>query len=136
MNKHAPEIQTNRASASKVQRLLLAVTVVATIGGCAGGIQEDPSGANAVTVKPGQTANCATSPCAISLVMPAGSGSYEVTGNSVTIGTYPAGKRSISATTSNPRPWPSRVPMCLRPMSTSISFDIPRVALPSHGLLG
>jgi hypothetical protein len=71
---------------------LLAVTVVATIGGCAGGIQEDPSGANAVTVKPGQTANCATSPCAISLVMPAGRGRYEVTGNSVTIGTYPAGE--------------------------------------------
>jgi hypothetical protein len=53
MNKQAPEIQTNRASAGKVRRLLLAVTVVATIGGCAGGIQEDPSGANAVTVKPG-----------------------------------------------------------------------------------
>ena len=92
MNRQAPEIQTNRASAAKVRRLLLAVTVVATIGGCAGGIQEDPSGANAVTVKPGQTANCATSPCAISLVMPAGSGSYEVTGNSVTIGTFPAGE--------------------------------------------
>jgi hypothetical protein len=92
MNRQAPEIQTNRASAAKVRRLLLAVTVVATIGGCAGGIQEDPSGANAVTVKPGQTANCATSPCQISLVMPAGSGSYEVSGNSVTIGTYPAGE--------------------------------------------
>jgi hypothetical protein len=92
MNKREPEIQTNRRSAAKARRLLLAVTVAATIGGCAGGIQEDPSGANAVTVKPGQTANCATSPCAISLVMPAGSGSYEVTGNQVTIGTYPAGE--------------------------------------------
>ena len=68
MNRQAPEIQTNRASASKVQRLLLAVTVVATIGGWRwGGIQEDPSGANAVTVKPGQTANCVTLPCVISL---------------------------------------------------------------------
>jgi hypothetical protein len=92
MNRQAPEIQTNRTGTAKVHRLLLAVTAVAVIGGCAGGIQEDPSGANAVTVKPGETANCATSPCAISLVMPAGSGSYEVTGNSVTIGTYPAGQ--------------------------------------------
>ena len=92
MKKQEPEIQTNRTGVAKLHRLLLAVTVFATIGGCAGGIQEDPSGANAVTVKPGQTANCATSPCAISLVMPAGSGSYEVTGNSVTIGTYPAGE--------------------------------------------
>ena len=92
MNRQASEIQTNRTSAAKAHRLLLAVTAVATISGCAGGIQEDPSGANAVTVKPGQTANCATSPCAISLVMPAGSGSYEVTGNSVKIGTYPAGE--------------------------------------------
>jgi hypothetical protein len=92
MSKQTPEIQTNRPNAGKVHRLLLAVTVAASIGGCASGIQEDPSGANAVTVKPGQTANCATSPCAISLVMPAGSGSYEVTGNSVTIGTYPAGE--------------------------------------------
>jgi hypothetical protein len=92
MSKQTPRIQTNRASADKVHQLFLAVTVAVAIGGCAGGIQEDPSGANAVTVKPGQTANCATSPCAISLVMPAGSGSYEVTGNSVTIGTYPAGE--------------------------------------------
>jgi hypothetical protein len=92
MNKQPQEIRNHRASAAKVPRVLLAVAVVATIAGCAGGIQEDPSGANAVTVKPGQTANCATSPCDISLVMPAGSGSYEVTGNSVTIGTYPAGE--------------------------------------------
>jgi len=92
MNRQASEIQTNRASAAAVRRLLLAASVAAAIGGCAGGVQEDPSGANAVTVKPGQTANCATSPCAVSLVMPAGSGSYEVTGNEVTIGTYPAGE--------------------------------------------
>ena len=92
MNRQAPAIQTSHTSTAKVHRLLLAVTAAAVIGGCAGGIQEDPSGANAVTVKPGQTANCATSPCAISLVMPAGSGSYEVTGNSVTIGTFPAGE--------------------------------------------
>ena len=92
MNRPTPETQTNRTSTEKVHRLLLAITVATTVGGCAGGVQEDPSGANAVTVKPGQTANCATSPCAISLVMPAGSGSYAVSGNSVTIGTYPAGE--------------------------------------------
>ena len=52
MSKQTPEIQTNRPNAGKVHRLLLAVTVAASIGGCASGIQEDPSGANAVTVKP------------------------------------------------------------------------------------
>jgi len=92
MKNQAPEIQANSVGTAEARRLLLAVAVVVTIGGCAGGIQEDPSGANAVTVSPGQTADCATSPCTISLVMPAGSGSYEVTGNEVTIGTYPAGQ--------------------------------------------
>ncbi|MGB5834232.1 MAG: hypothetical protein WBG92_19920 [Thiohalocapsa sp.] len=92
MNNQMPEIQSNCAGVAKVQRMLLITIAIAAVAGCAGGIQEDPSGANAVTVKPGQTANCATTPCAISLVMPAGSGSYEVTGNEVTIGTYPAGE--------------------------------------------
>lgn len=50
------------------------------------------SGSNAITVAPGETGNCATSPCQVTLQMPPGEGSYEVTGNEVLIGTYPAGQ--------------------------------------------
>lgn len=50
------------------------------------------SGSNAITVAPGETGTCATSPCQVTLQMPPGDGSYEVTGNEVRIGTYPAGQ--------------------------------------------
>ncbi|MGB5833312.1 MAG: hypothetical protein WBG92_15150 [Thiohalocapsa sp.] len=50
------------------------------------------SGSNAITVKPGDTGTCALSPCLVTLEMPPGDGSYEVTGNQIRVGTYPAGK--------------------------------------------
>jgi hypothetical protein len=52
----------------------------------------DPTGVIAVTVKPGDTGTCDTSPCQVSLVMPPGTGSFEVTGNEVRVGTFPAGQ--------------------------------------------
>ena len=51
-----------------------------------------PSGSNAITVKPGDTGTCALSPCLITLEMPPGNGSYEVTANEISIGSFPAGK--------------------------------------------
>lgn len=66
-------------------------TALALVGGCASS-PNDPSGSISITVKPGDTGTCATSPCQVSLQMPPGSGSYEVTGNQVKIGTYPAGQ--------------------------------------------
>ena len=69
----------------------LAVILAAVVlTGC--NVKEDPTGVIAITVAPGQTGNCETSPCAVSLIMPAGSGSFEVTGNQVSLGTYPAGE--------------------------------------------
>ena len=50
------------------------------------------SGAMQVTIKPGDTANCDTSPCQVSFQMPPGSGTYEVTGNETKIGDFPAGE--------------------------------------------
>ena len=50
------------------------------------------SGSNAITVQPGDTGNCATSPCRVTLQMPPGNGEFEVTGNEIRIGTYPAGQ--------------------------------------------
>ena len=51
-----------------------------------------PSGSNAITVKPGDTGTCALSPCLITLQMPPGNGTYEVTANEISIGKFPAGK--------------------------------------------
>lgn len=69
---------------------LTAIAAALVLTGC--NVKEDPTGVVAITVEPGQTGTCESSPCEISLVMPAGSGSYEVTGNEASIGTYPAGQ--------------------------------------------
>lgn len=68
--------------------------LAASIGLVAGQALADThvSGSNAITVAPGETGTCATSPCQVTLQMPPGDGSYKVTGNETTIGTYPAGE--------------------------------------------
>jgi len=71
-------------------RYLAAIAAAAVLTGC--NVKEDPTGVIAITIAPGQTGSCVSSPCAVSLVMPAGSGIYEVTGNEISLGTYPAGK--------------------------------------------
>lgn len=68
---------------------IAALTLVATTDALA---EPHVSGSNAIKVAPGETGNCATSPCQVTLQMPPGEGSYEVTGNQVLIGTYPAGQ--------------------------------------------
>lgn len=59
---------------------------------CRPGVADDVSGSNAITVGPGDTGTCATSPCRVTLQMPPGAGRYEVTANEVRVGTYPAGQ--------------------------------------------
>ena len=82
-------MRSNRtAPLGRFPMMFLSAAVILT--GC--NVKEDPTGVVAITVAPGQTGNCESSPCAVSLVMPAGSGSYEVTGNEVSLGTYPAGE--------------------------------------------
>ncbi|WP_295386094.1 hypothetical protein [uncultured Thiodictyon sp.] len=61
------------------------------LAGCATSANQ-PTGVIAITVKPGDTGNCETSPCQVKLVMPPGKGTYEVTGNEVRVGTFPAGQ--------------------------------------------
>lgn len=70
--------------------LMLAVTG-ALIGAC-GSTADSPTGAIAITVKPGDTGTCDTSPCQVSLVMPPGTGRLEVTANEVRVGDFPAGQ--------------------------------------------
>jgi hypothetical protein len=45
-----------------------------------------------ITVAPGVTGTCQSNPCRVFFRMPKGSGTYEVTGNAMVYGTYPAGK--------------------------------------------
>lgn len=69
---------------------LVAPLALTLIAGTA--IAEHVSGSNAITVAPGDTGDCATSPCRVTLQMPPGDGSFEVTANEVSLGEYPAGK--------------------------------------------
>lgn len=53
---------------------------------------EHVTGVMQITLKPGETGTCQSSPCQVSFVMPPGTGTYEVTGNEVKIGDFPAGQ--------------------------------------------
>jgi hypothetical protein len=45
-----------------------------------------------LTLAPGDTGTCESSPCRVFLQIPAGKGSYEVIANQVKVGVYPAGQ--------------------------------------------
>jgi hypothetical protein len=70
--------------------LLLATLIT----GCASS-GKDVTGFDSVTLAPGDTGNCDSSPCQVYLKMPAGTGSYEVTANEVSVGTFPAGQTAF-----------------------------------------
>jgi hypothetical protein len=69
---------------------LLAGTSVLLVACASSG--EHVTGVMQITVKPGETGTCQSSPCQVSLVMPPGTGTFEVTGNEVKIGDFPAGQ--------------------------------------------
>jgi hypothetical protein len=77
------------------------LSIAATLGLCAGAAAllagcaapgTSVQGFDKVTLAPGDTGNCISSPCQVLLKMPPGSGTFEVTGNEVRVGTYPAGQ--------------------------------------------
>jgi hypothetical protein len=70
---------------------LISALALSVLTACASS-GDEVSGAMQVTIKPGDTANCDSSPCQVSLQMPPGSGTYEVTGNETKIGDFPAGE--------------------------------------------
>jgi hypothetical protein len=45
-----------------------------------------------ITLAPGDTGTCSSNPCRVFFAMPAGTGTYTVTGTGFTIGEYPAGQ--------------------------------------------
>jgi hypothetical protein len=70
---------------------LVSALALSVLTGCASS-GDQVSGVMQVTIKPGDTANCDSSPCQVSFQMPPGSGTYEVTGNETKIGDFPAGE--------------------------------------------
>lgn len=65
--------------------------LIMTLSGC-NQTKDFPFGAITITVKPGDTGNCAISPCRVLFEMPAGDSDLQVRGNQVDFGLYPAGK--------------------------------------------
>lgn len=63
------------------------------LSGCASTGGQHVTGWGEVTVAPGVTGTCQSNPCHVYFQMPAGTGTYEVTGNEVRIGNYPAGQK-------------------------------------------
>lgn len=69
----------------------LCAAVSALLGGCAAP-GNSVQGFDQVTLAPGDTGTCISSPCQVLLKMPPGSGTFEVTANQVRVGTYAAGQ--------------------------------------------
>lgn len=62
------------------------------LGGCASTGDNSITGFDQITLAPGDTGTCESSPCQVSLKIPAGSGTYEVTANEVSVGTFSGGE--------------------------------------------
>ena len=72
-------------------RCLTGLLAALTLAACASNANH-PTGVVSITVKPGDTGTCESSPCQVRLVMPPGKGTFVVTGNEVKIGSFPAGQ--------------------------------------------
>jgi hypothetical protein len=81
-----------KASARRLFCVALA-TVLGLLSACTS-IGKDETAFDQLTLSPGDTGNCESSPCQVSLQIPAGTGSYEVTANETKIGVYPAGQNA------------------------------------------
>lgn len=72
-------------------RAFTAALAALALAACANSPNQ-PTGVISITVKPGDTGSCESAPCQVKLVMPPGKGSFEVTGNEVKVGIFPAGQ--------------------------------------------
>ncbi len=87
----APHSPPNSWPRIRHARWILPALALSVLTACASS-GEQVTGVMQVTVKPGDTANCDSSPCQVSFQMPPGSGTYEVTANETKIGDFPAGQ--------------------------------------------
>jgi type 1 fimbria pilin len=84
--------QPSRNTHVSGSRSTLALVMLALLSGCASTGDNSISGFDQITLAPGDTGNCDSSPCQVSLKIPPGTGNYEVTANEVSVGTFPAGQ--------------------------------------------
>ena len=82
---------TSIRSRSKLATLGLCAGATFLLAACAA-TGTSVQGFDKVTLGPGDTGNCTSSPCQVLLKMPPGTGTFEVTANQVKVGTYPAGQ--------------------------------------------
>lgn len=80
---------------SRREAAALLLCAAGLLSGCASTGNNNITGFDRLTLSPGDTGQCESSPCQVYLKIPAGSGSYEVTGNEVRVGTYPAGQTAF-----------------------------------------
>jgi len=73
-------------------RLALPYGVLAVLSACASTGSNTITGWDQITIGPGDTGTCESSPCEVFFKMPPGSGSYEVTANETKVGVFPAGQ--------------------------------------------
>jgi len=69
-----------------------ALLVGGLLSACSSTGDNSISGFDRITLAPGDTGNCNSSPCQVYLKIPSGSGSYEVTANEVRVGTFSRGQ--------------------------------------------
>jgi hypothetical protein len=77
-------------SRSKLATLGLCAWAACLLAACAAP-GTSVQGFDKVTLAPGDTGNCTSTPCQVLLKMPPGTGTFEVTANEVKVGTYPGG---------------------------------------------
>jgi hypothetical protein len=73
----------------------LAIVAVGLLAGCASTGNNNITGFGQITLAPGDTGQCESAPCQVYLKIPAGSGSYVVTGNETKVGSFPAGQTAF-----------------------------------------
>jgi hypothetical protein len=64
------------------------------LSACTSTGKDDITAFDQLTLSPGDTGTCTSSPCRVFLQIPAGTGSYEVTANEVRVGEFPAGEKA------------------------------------------
>jgi hypothetical protein len=84
--------QSHRVRTRAFAHSIATILVGGLLSACASTGGNSISGFDQVTLAPGDTGNCESSPCQVYLEIPAGSGSYEVTANEVRVGNFPGGQ--------------------------------------------
>lgn len=76
----------------KLYYLVLLLPLLPALSGCPQTRSAGNSLGGALTLEPGGSVVCNITPCSVRLVMPPGSGDYEVLSGTFSIGRYPAGQ--------------------------------------------